>query len=119
MAVARFEIIRRGPYAANEDFGGSGPYERIDAIAHYAVDPTLPGNDRITDLSLVERKDGKVEFTGDVTLLVPQGKANRALLVNFPNRGNRTATRLFNRAPFELVPTDEKIGRASCREGVY
>ena len=107
MAVARFEIIRRGPYAANEDFGGSGPYERIDAIAHYAVDPTLPGNDRITDLNLAERNDGKVEFTGDVTLLVPQGKSNRALLVNFPNRGNRTATRLFNRAPFELVPTDE------------
>ena len=42
MAVARFEIIRREPYAANEDFGGSGPYERIDAIAHYAVDPTCP-----------------------------------------------------------------------------
>jgi hypothetical protein len=107
MAVARFEMIRREPYATNADFGGSGPYERIDAIAHYAVDPTLPGNDRITDLSLAERKHGKVEFTGDVTLLVPRGKANRALLVNFPNRGNRTATRLFNRAPFELVPTDE------------
>jgi hypothetical protein len=62
MAVARFEIFRREPYAANEDFGGSGPYERIDAIAHYAVDPTVSGNDRITDLSLAERKDGKVEF---------------------------------------------------------
>ena len=80
MAVAEFEIIRREPYAANEDFGGSGPYERIDAIAHYAADPTLPGNDRIIDLSLAERKDGKVNFTGDVTLLVPRGKANRALL---------------------------------------
>ena len=56
-------------------------------IARYAVDPTLPGNDRITDLSLAERKEGKVNFTGDVTLLVPQGKANGALLVNFPNRG--------------------------------
>ena len=41
--------------------------------------------------------------TGDVTLLVPQGQGNGALLVNFPNRGNRTATRTFNRAPFELV----------------
>jgi hypothetical protein len=80
MAVAGFEIIRRKPYATNEDFGGSGPYERIDAIAHYAVDPTLPGNDRITDLGLAERKDGKVNFTGDVTLLVPRRKANRALL---------------------------------------
>ena len=89
MAVVEFEIIRREPYAANEDFGGSGPYERIDAIAHYAVDTSLPGNDRITDLSLAERKDGKVNFTGDATLLVPRGKANRALLVNFPNRGNR------------------------------
>src|SRR5262245_66157650 len=74
----------------------------------------LPGgmedrlSDRITDPSLAERTVGKVESTtGEVTLLVPQGKANRALLVNFPNRGNRTATRLFNRAPLELVPTDE------------
>jgi len=107
MAVAEFEIIRREPYAAKEGFAGNGPYERIDAIARYAVDPTLPGNDRITDLSLAEREDGKVKFIGDVTLLVPQVKANRALLVNFPNRGNRTATRVFNRAPFELVPTDE------------
>jgi hypothetical protein len=95
MAVARLEITRREPYAAHADFGGSGPYERIDAIAHYAVDPASPGNDRITDLSLAERKGGKVNFTGDVTLLVPRGRANRALLVNFPNRGNRTATRLF------------------------
>jgi hypothetical protein len=84
MAVGEFEIIRREPYAANEDFGGTGTYERIDGIAHYAVDPLLPGNDRITDLSLAEREDGKVKFTGDVTRLVPQGKANRALLMRAP-----------------------------------
>jgi hypothetical protein len=107
MTITNLEITRRAPYAGSENFGGCGSYERIDAIAHYAVDPSLSGNDRITDLSLAERKDGRVEFTGDVTLLVPQGKSNRALLVNFPNRGNRTATCVFNRAPFELVPTDE------------
>ena len=55
MGVAKFEVTRREPYSATEDFGCSGPYERIDAIAHYAVDPTLPGNDRITDLSLRAR----------------------------------------------------------------
>ena len=107
MAVERLEIIHRAPYAGDQDFGAAGPYERIDAVAHYAVDPSLPSNDRITDLHLAKRSDGKVRFTGDVTLLVPQGAANGALLVNFPNRGNRTATRTFNRAPFELVPTDE------------
>ena len=107
MAVAILEIIRQEPFAPEADFGAAGPYERIDAIAHYAVAPDLPGNDRITDLNLAERVDGMVRFTGDVTLLVPQGEANGALLVNFPNRGNRTATRTFNRAPFELLPTDE------------
>lgn len=107
MAVENFEIIRREPYAAGDDFGAAGPYERLDAIAHYAVDPARPGNDRITDLHLAGRTGGKVRFTGDVTLLVPHGQANGALLVNFPNRGNRTATRTFNRAPFELLPTDQ------------
>ena len=107
MALQRLETVRREPYAEGDIFGGPGPYERIEAIAHYAVDPSLPGNDRITDLHLAERIDGLVHFTGDVTLLVPQGTANGALLVNFPNRGNRTLTRTFNGAPFELVPTDE------------
>ena len=107
MALERLEIIRRHPYADGDLFGGTGPYERIDAIAHYAVDPDLPGNDRITDLELAERVDGLVRFTGEVVLLVPQGKPNGALLVNFPNRGNRTMTRTFNGVPFEVVPTEE------------
>lgn len=107
MALERLEIIRREPYREGEPFGASGPYERIDAIAHYAVNPDLPGNDRITDLHLAERCEGKVGFTGDVTLLVPQAEANGALLVNFPNRGNRTVMRTFNAAPVDLMPTDE------------
>lgn len=107
MAITRLEVFRREPYARGTVFGQAGPYERIDAIAHYAVDPASPGNDRITDLDLADRTDGLVRFTGDVTLLVPQGQSNGAMLVNFPNRGNRTATRMFNLTPFELVPTDE------------
>ena len=107
MAIERLEIVRREPYADGKSFGAAGPYERIDGLAHYGVDPALPGNDRVTDLHLAKRSGGVVRFTGDVTLLVPQGGANGALLINFPNRGNRTVTRTFNGAPFELVPTDE------------
>ena len=52
MAVERFEIVRREPYLDGQKFGSVGAYERIDAIAHYAVDPALPPNRNITDLGL-------------------------------------------------------------------
>ena len=50
-----------------------------------------------------------VRFAGDATFLVPvdPGRANRALLFEVPNRGNRLAMRSFNQAPFDLMPTDE------------
>ena len=37
--VTGFEITKREPYDAGTAFGDTGPYERIDGIARYAVDP--------------------------------------------------------------------------------
>ena len=107
MAVERLEITRREPYLDGRAFPGGGAYERVDALAHYAVDPEHAANRRIVDLDLAPRgDDGRVRFSGDVTLLLPAAGGNRALLLEAPNRGNRILTRSFNRAPFELVPTD-------------
>ena len=106
----RLEIVRREPFEAGRAFGDTGPYERIDAVAHYAVDPAHPANAAIVDLDRAEcASDGKVRFSGDANFLVPvdPARANRALLLDVPNRGNRIAMRSFNMAPFDLMPTDE------------
>ena len=73
MAVTRMEIVRREPYEGGRGFGaGAGPYERIDAIAHYAVDPAHAANAGIVDLDRADRyDDGRVHFSGDATFLVP------------------------------------------------
>ena len=110
MALTRLEIVRREPFADGQAFGAVGPYERSDAVAHYAVDPAHPANEGIVDLDRAERaSDGRVRFSGDATFLVPvdPARANRALLLDVPNRGNRIAMRSFNMAPFDLMPTDE------------
>ena len=110
MALTRLEIVRREPFEHGRVFGETGPYERIDAVAHYAVDPAHPANAGIVDLGRAERApDGRVRFSGDATFIVPvdSARANRALLLDVPNRGNRIAMRSFNMAPFDLMPTDE------------
>jgi len=107
MAIEQLEITHREPYHDGRAFDGGGAYERIDARAHYAVDPTHDANRGIVDLDLAPRDgDGRVRFRGDVCVLRPVTGGNRALLLEAPNRGNRILTRSFNRAPFELVPTD-------------
>ncbi len=110
MGVERLEIIERSAYLNGESFSQVGPYERIDAVARYAVDPTNVANAPIVDLALVERgDDGLVRFDGDVTVLRPinQARARRAALVEVPNRGRRVAGGLFNRAPALVEPTEQ------------
>jgi hypothetical protein len=110
MAVTNLEIVRSEPYADGERFGNIGAYRRIEAIAHYAVNPEHPANAGLTDLKLAPRNNiGLVEFSGDVSLLLPEdlSRANGALLVEVPNRGNRILPRSFNQAPVLLSPSDD------------
>src|SRR5262249_37183871 len=82
-----------------KSFGATGPYERITAIAHFAVDPDHPRNRGIIDLSLAPRNaDGKVEFEADVFILAPKDPArgNGALFYDVNNRGNKLALGFFN-----------------------
>lgn len=107
MTIIELEEVRIEPWsdaAAVPDLDGVG-YERIDAIAHYVVDPELPGNERITDLALAPRdEDGLVHFRGDFTMLRPVDElhSNGICLLDVPNRGRRVATTLFNRADIDL-----------------
>jgi len=107
MALIRLEILDRGGYAGGRTFGRVGDYERIDAIAHYAVDPEHAANAGIVDLALAERDGhGRVRFSGDVTMLRPRDAdaGNRALLMQVPNRGKRLLAR-FNMSPLFAAET--------------
>ncbi len=50
MSVERFVITRREPYG--QIFADGRTYERIEGIAHYAVDTNHAANQVITDLAL-------------------------------------------------------------------
>jgi len=110
LAIVDFDIQKRYSFANGTSFGNTGSYEQIDAVAHYAVDPASLANHEIVDLASTKRgADGLVHYEGDVTLLRPvdPNRSRRAALVEVPNRGYRTAGRLFNRAPTLVEPTPE------------
>lgn len=107
MGLVRLEIVAREPYEGGVGFGDVGPYERIDAVAHYAVDPEAAANAAIVDLAQAARDDeGRVRFNGDVVVLRPvePSSGNRMALIDIPNRGRRTMTGLFNRAVPDVPP---------------
>jgi hypothetical protein len=102
MAVIELATAARRPYADATAFGDAGPYERLDGIARFAVDPAHPANAAIVDLDRAERgPDGRVHFAADICLLQPADPArgNGRLLVEVVNRGRKTAPRQLNRAP--------------------
>ncbi len=106
--LVALDILRREPFAEGHAFGDTGPYEKITAIARFAIDPDQPRNRAIIDLNLAPRNaGGKVEFEADVFILAPKdpAKGNRALLYDVNNRGNKLALGMFNSAPGSNDPT--------------
>lgn len=70
----------------------SAGIERIDAVAHLAVDPNLEVNVVVADLRRAPRgASGLVEFDVDVSILrrSDAGTTARTLFVEIPNRGGR------------------------------
>ena len=107
VGLVRLEIVQRESYEGGVEFGDAGSYERIDAIAHYAVDPAAAANAGIVDLDRAARDDdGRVHFRGDVVVLRPvvPASGNRVALIDIPNRGRRVMTGLFNRAVPDVPP---------------
>src|SRR5215471_13029093 len=108
MAVIACEFTSRCALAGGRAFGTVGPYEQLDGIAHFAVDPTSPFNRGITDLRLAPRDDHSlVRFAADVRILRPvdSQRGNHRLLLDVPNRGNRLALWMFNHAPRPAAPS--------------
>ena len=110
MAVARLEITARAPYQGGMTFGDVGAYERIDGLIHFAVDPTHPANAAIVDLDKAPRDTaGQVKFSADFCLLqsVDSTRANRRLIFDVLNRGNRRAVPRMNHVPQALAQTPD------------
>lgn len=93
------EIIARQPFAEGTSFGDIGPYEKIVAVARFAVDPAHARNRGIVDLDKAPKDaTGKVLFESDVFILMPKdpAKGNGAILYDVNNRGNKLALGMFN-----------------------
>ena len=110
MAVTELEITGRSPFAHGEAFGEVGPYELLEGVAHFAVDPLNDRNRAITDLELAPRDSGgKVGFSSHFAMLQPvdPDKGNRRILFDVVNRGRKTALSLNGVPP-------KTCGQAAC-----
>ncbi len=95
MAVTHFQVLTRRPYEGGKSFGDAGPYERIDGVLHFAVDPAHPLNAGIIDLDLAPRDaGGRVHFAADIRLLRPLN----------PQPDGKLYTSVVNRGRAGIVP---------------
>ena len=79
MSVSNFNIKSRLPFAHGQSFGKTGPYEILEGIFEFSVDPNNKHNESINDLELATTNDnGQVEFSSDFVILSPKD----------PNKGN-------------------------------
>src|SRR5262245_28094837 len=108
MAVTKLLITSRRPFAEEKAFGQVGPYEQLDGTAYFAVDPTHPANQLITDLKLAPRDvSGRVHFSADRRILRPveSQRGNHRLLFDILNRGRALGLRNLNSAQ-DVAPTE-------------
>ncbi|MDA1127678.1 MAG: alpha/beta hydrolase domain-containing protein [Chloroflexi bacterium] len=106
MPITNIEVNSRRPFADGKPFGNVGPYEQLDGVARFAIDPENSANETITDLNLAPRNaDGMVTFSSDFRILQPVDlqKGNQRILMDIPNRGKPLALRNINSAP-EVTP---------------
>src|SRR5262249_36945542 len=106
-AVTRIDVIERSSVTSSKLFGTVGPYERIVARVHFAVDPSAFANSPIADIAFAPRNaSGMVEFSSDLYLLKPvdPARGNGAVLFEVPNRGQKGMLAIYNRAQASLDP---------------
>ena len=85
------------PYGSTS-FGTVGAYQQVACTANGAVDPHDPLNAIIQDINLASTVSGLVQYSMDVTILMPThlSKSNHVMLFDVPNRGNRLLPGGFN-----------------------
>jgi hypothetical protein len=106
-AVTSVDIIERSDVLEGASLGSAGPYERVTARVHFAVDPKLAPNRIIADIDLAPRnKDGKVEFSADLFMLKPRdpAKGNGTAILEISNRGGKGLLNMFDLAQGSTDP---------------
>lgn len=97
--VSSVDITERRPLEDGRQFGDVGPYEEIVGKITFAIDPTDPRNQVITNLNRAPTNaKGMVEATADLMILTPADveRGNGVALVDIANRGRLSALG-FNR----------------------
>ena len=98
-AITKIYVVERSDVLEGKNTGPAGPYERILARAHFAVDPSNEANRAIRDLQLAPRNaQGLVEFSADLLVIKPREPklGNGTVLLEVPNRGGRSLFGRFN-----------------------
>ncbi|WP_088700554.1 alpha/beta hydrolase domain-containing protein [Halomonas campaniensis] len=95
--VTGFEIGNTVVDYDGERFGEAGAYERIEAVASFAIDPTSSRASNIADLEKAPVNDqGEVVFSTEVVILRPTEQASGVLFYEVPNRGRNLSFPLLN-----------------------
>jgi hypothetical protein len=106
--VTGFQTISVKPAFEGRVFGDVGAYERIDAIASFAVDPKSPQLANVVDLARAPvNRRGEVEFSTQVTVLraVAPEKRSPFLLYEVANRGRSHAMVMLNLGAVSNIPS--------------
>jgi hypothetical protein len=122
-AVTSIQVVERAEVLDGASVGSAGPYERVLAKVHFAVDPKLAPNRIIADIDLAPRNsDGKVEFSADMYILKPRdaAKGNGTALLEISNRGGKGLLNMFDLAQGSPDPrTPAELGDKFLLEQGY
>jgi hypothetical protein len=87
--VTGFEIVSTEPVFDGQSFGDAGAYERIDAIATFAVDPASPRAAGVVDIDQAPvNAAGEVEFSTEVAILRPAAADGGSSVLFFMKPGH-------------------------------
>jgi len=121
--VTRLQIDRREVVLNGKPFGAAGPYEKLAGKVHFALDPALPQNRGIVDLTLAPKNaQGLVEFWADFYLLKPvdPSRGNGRLFYEAGNRGTKRILPVFQDAANSADPnTALEFGNGALMQQGY
>jgi hypothetical protein len=113
--VVKFVVEKKRPMANGTVYGDSGPYERLDGIVYFEVDPRDKLNAVIVNLDKARRNaKGMVEFSAPFVIIKPADNArgNHKILYGINNRGNNIEL------PFQTLPAQGNNAAPDAHDGL-
>jgi hypothetical protein len=108
--VTKLRIERREVVLDGKAWGAAGAYEKLVGTVDFALDPKLPQNQGIVDLTLAPKNArGLVEFSANFYLLKPvdPARGNGRLFYEAGNRGTKRILQTFQNAANSSDPATE------------